>query len=103
MLWEPTKKCGKENSEKGVQKVGVKSLPKITHVEVDGCVLPLTHMGLAIDNDTIAVYEDRAEVHIVKVPPDNQVKGARLEGLEKDVVEKREAVKLFDDSLDGDL
>ena len=65
-----------DDLKKGARKLGAKLLPKITHVEVHGYVLPLNHMGLAIDNDTITAYEDRVEAHIVKVPPDNQVKRA---------------------------
>ena len=84
-----------DDSKKGTQKLGVKSLPKITHVKVNGYVLPLTHMGLGIDNDTLAAYEDRVEAHIVKVPPDNQVKRARLKDLAREIVVKRVAVKIF--------
>ena len=79
-------------SKKGAQKIGVKSLPKITHIEVDGFVLPLTHMGLGIDNNVIAAYEDRVEAHIVKVPPDNQGKLVRLEELDGEIKENWEAV-----------
>ena len=71
-----------DDSKKGAHKLGVKLLPKITHVEVNRYVLPLTDMGLAINNDTITTYEDRVKAHIVKVLPDNQVKRMRLEELE---------------------
>ena len=50
-----------DDSKKGAHKLGVKLLPKITHVEVNRYVLPLTHMGLAINNDTIAAYKNRVE------------------------------------------
>ena len=88
-------------SKIGAKKLGIKSLPKITHVKVNCYVLPLTRTGLGINNDTIAAYKDHVEVHIIKVPPDNQVNRAQLEELEREIVEKQEAVKSFDDSPDG--
>ena len=60
-------------------------------------------MGLGIDNDTLGAYEDCVEAHIVKVPPDNQVKRARLKDLAREIVMRRVAVKNFDDSPDGSI
>ena len=90
-----------DGSKKGAQNLGVKTLPKITHIEVDSFVLPLTHMGLGIDNNIIAAYEDRVEAHIVKVPPDEQVKQVQLEEIDGEIEENREAVRRFDITLDG--
>ena len=85
-----------DNSKKGAQKLGVKLLPKIPHVKVDGYVFPATHTGLGINNNILTAYEDHVEAHIVKVSTDNQVKRARLEELERLIEEKRDAVKSFD-------
>ena len=79
----------------------MKSLPKVTHVVVvDDYVLPATHMGLGIDNDIVAAYEDSVEARIVEVPLDNQVKRVRLEELERVIEETREAVRSFDATPD---
>ena len=62
-----------DNLKKGPQKVGVKSHPKIKHISVKSIVAPLTHIGLGVDNDTIAAFEDHSEARIVKVTAAHQV------------------------------
>ena len=43
-----------DKSKKGAQKLGVKLMPKILHVDVNDYVLPSTPMGLDIDNNILA-------------------------------------------------
>ena len=62
-----------DNKKKAPEKLGVKPHPKIKQLSVKGIVTPLTHIGLGVDNDTIAAFENRAEARIVKVSAADQV------------------------------
>jgi hypothetical protein len=90
-----------DNSKKGPQKLGVKYKPKIEHIEVCDYVVPLTHIGLGIDNDIIAAFEDRVETRIGKVPPTDHIKRTRLASLDNVIEVSREALKTFDATPDG--
>ena len=89
-----------DDSKKGAQKLGVKSFPKIPEIEVDEYVLPATHLGLGIENDVIAAYEDRVETKIVWVSVGDEVMRSRLAELDAEIQEKREAVKSVDEMPD---
>ena len=85
-----------DSMKKGAQKLGVKSLPKIRSINVEDIVLPVTHIGLGIDNDIIAAFEDKVEVSIVHVPPEDVTRRRRLQALLPEIEEKRKAIGKFD-------
>ena len=92
-----------DNSKKGAQKLGVKDLPKLKSVEVNNIVICVTHLGIGTGNDTIAAFEDRVEDCIVKIPPEDANRRRWLEGIEKEIEEAREAVRVFNETDDGKL
>ena len=81
--------------------MGVKHLPKINTINVDNIILPVTHIGLGIDNDIIAAFEDRVEGSIVHVPPEDVTRRMRLEALLPEIEAKREAIRSFDSTAQG--
>ena len=61
----------------------------------------MTHIGLGIDNDIIAAFEEEGEYTIVSLPPDDVQRRQRLEALKTEIENKREAVKLSDATPEG--
>jgi len=61
----------------------------------------LEPIGLGIDNDIVAAFEDRAEARVVKVPPADHAMREQLADLDKVIEDSREAVRVFDLSPDG--
>ena len=90
-----------DNAKKGPQKLGVKSAPKIEHIEVCEYVVCLTHIGLGVDNDIVVAFEDRAEKRIVRVPPADHTMRTRLASLDNMIGVSREELKIFDGTPDG--
>ena len=92
---------GCDNFKKGRQKLGVKSTPKIEHIEVSEFVVSLTHIGLGVDNTTIVTFEDRAKAHIVKVPPTDHIMQTGLASLDSVIEVSWEELKAFGGTPDG--
>ena len=83
--------------------MGVKSSPKINSIEVDDILLPVTHIGLGLDNGIIAAFEDKIEESIVHVPPEDVTRRRRLQALLPEIEEKRKAIGIFDLTPEGKL
>ena len=74
---ESLEDMAKDNSNKGPYKLGVKTPPKIKHIEVNDYVISVTHVGLGVNDDTITAFDDRVEARLVEVPTANEVMQTR--------------------------
>ena len=90
-----------DTTKKGAQKLGVECLPKLNAIDVDGIVLPLTHIGLGIDNDILAAFEEEVEYTNVRLPPDDVQRRQHLKVLQTEIENKQEAVRSFDATPKG--
>ena len=92
-----------DSSKKGAKKLGVKSFPKLHSIGVKGIVLAVTHLGLGVDNGTIAAFEDKVEATIIDVPEEDAARRRRLEEIARQIPETRLAINEFDETPDGKL
>ena len=92
-----------DSTKKGVQKLGVKSLPKIRSINVDDIVLPVTQIGLGIVNDIIAAFEGKVEASIVHVPSEDATRRRRLQALLLEIEIKQKAIGIYNLMPEGKL
>ena len=69
----------------------MKCLTKLKSVEVDGVILPATHLGLGVNNNIVCESEDKAKTRVVAVPGDDRLKRLRLAKMALEIEQKREA------------
>jgi len=90
-----------DDTKKGTARLGVKIVPYLPWIVVANYILPHTHLGLGVDNDTLNKYADIVEWTIILVPAPEKAMRDRYKQLDQLIENARKNVKAFDDSEEG--